>query len=60
MRRRIPPRPRPPLMIERVRWRVGTFHAGRSWLIDGERQPFTLDRVVYITMPRVRFAEGCP
>lgn len=38
-------------------WRIRTFHGARRWSVDGAREPFTLDRVVLISLPRLLWLE---
>lgn len=53
MRRRIPPRPRPPLRIERTVWKIRTLHPPRRVVAAGERPPFTLDGIVKVSLARL-------
>lgn len=53
MRRRIPPRPRPPLTIERTVWNIRTLHPPRRVSAEGERPPFTLDGIVRLSLARM-------
>ena len=43
--------------IERSRWRIRTLHPSRHFSVAGEREPFTLDRVEWITLARLRWLE---
>lgn len=48
---------RTPRPIVPCRWRLRTFHGPRFWSVDGAREPFTLDRVVMISLARVFWLE---
>ncbi len=58
MPRRAPcyaPRKLPPL--QRQPWRIRTLHPSRHFSVDGVREAFTLDRVEWITLARLRWLE---
>lgn len=41
--------------IHRCSWRIRTFHGPRLYSVDGVREPFTLDRVVAISLPLIHW-----
>lgn len=48
-------RPVPP--IRRAVWRIRTFHGDGRAVMDGVRQPFTLDRIVRVTLAHLAWLE---